>query len=967
MKIWKKVLCSLLVVVLCLTSVPLSGFVGLELLNSFKASANAYMCEYKGNVFYYEELNNGDYDYIRVFQVDIYEPNLEFPSYISGIPVRIIDRNLSVSGFENVTSLTIPGTIWKIPEFTFYSFVNLEKAVLEEGVGIIERSAFDSCINLKSVDLPQSLDVLWAEAFYGCKSLEKIIVRNDRTEFYKGVGMGFPTSTVTLYGHENSTAQEIAETIGAKFELLNCNHTTIDLIHKKPTCSEDGYEAGKLCYKCGTWVQGGKKLEAYGHDFIVTAPAEPGSMYEYGYSEELTCNTCGCVEKEKIIPTIIYDEDPFLKGYANPENQVVFVFDLLGGTINQPVSVFFPEIGEFMVVNGVQRGYVSMPQNEVNQVVGQYFQLPNLVSPPAEGWKFIGWGCLKDGSIYNGNFKISEDLAGEVVYFSATYIDEKSYSGRPGQCYDLAEGGRYVSGFGNMSYLYDDGTLVVKGKNSIIKEMFAYNDKIKNILFMDGITAIDDYAFGECSNLESVVFPDSLNKIGYGTFGNCTKLETITMSNKVTDIDTGAFYTCNNLKDVYYYGTKEQWSNINIKEYNESLINATIHFLGEKTECDHSLVEHITPATCTKDGVRFFVCSKCDEIIGDLEPIPSAGHSYVVTGETDPTCTAQGFTTYTCECGDTYNSDYTDKLDHNYASEITTPTTHLKEGVITYTCECGDSYTESIEKITDHTYEKTVTTPTCTAQGFTTYTCECGDTYNSDYTDILEHDFVNWTSNNDGTHTSECSRKNCDHTEINDCIFSAWQVTEYGESRICIDCGHKETRINTDDGDIEIDTPENPEEDFEADEVEPNESNYILVQEAFEENHEGDYEILKAFDINLKNKDGVHVQPNGKVKVKLPLDSEKEGIYKVYRVNDDGTLTDMNAYRQGSHMVFETDHFSLYVIVDESEKPIPENPSDNCSCSCHKNGIAKFFFKFILFFQRIFKANKTCKCGINHY
>lgn len=540
--------------------------------------------------------------------------------------------------------------------------------------------------------------------------------------------------------------------------------------------------------------------------------------------------------------------------------------------------------------------------------------------------------------------------------------------------------------------------------NDLGEAAFRACRSLESITIPESVEEIKDYAFYYCMSLKEVKILDTISSIGRRAFSYCG-LSDIEVPESVLTIGNEAFRGCLDLENVYINNqdvilgekavgytdiclreniTAEQllsWMNedyCDTDEYNYT--NGDV-LLWTYDDLFEDVYQDVRTEYLSKYVQAFDEDQKMNDILIHCFRESTAkeyavandfdyscfDHSYTESSITEATCTDEGFTTYTCECGDTYNSDYTDKLDHNYASEITTPTTHLKEGVITYTCECGDSYTESIEKITDHTYEKTVTTPTCTAQGFTTYTCECGDTYNSDYTDILEHDFVNWTSNNDGTHTGECSRKNCDHTEINDCIFSAWQVTEYGESRICIDCGHKETRINTDDGDIEIDTPENPEEDFEADEVEPNESNYILVEEAFEENHEGDYEILKAFDINLKNKDGVHVQPNGKVKVKLPLDSEKEGIYKVYRVNDDGTLTDMNAYRQGSHMVFETDHFSLYVIVDESEKPIPENPSDNCSCNCHKNGIAKFFFKFILFFQKLFKANKTCKCGINHY
>lgn len=39
----------------------------------------------------------------------------------------------------------------------------------------------------------------------------------------------------------------------------------------------------------------------------------------------------------------------------------------------------------------------------------------------------------------------------------------------------------------------------------------------------------------------------------------------------------------------------------------------------------------------------------------------------------------------------------------------------------------------------------------------------------------------------------------------------------------------------------------------------------------------------------------------------------------------------------------------------------------DCSCNCHKGGIAGFFFKIILFFQKLFRTNKICKCGVAHY
>ena len=42
-------------------------------------------------------------------------------------------------------------------------------------------------------------------------------------------------------------------------------------------------------------------------------------------------------------------------------------------------------------------------------------------------------------------------------------------------------------------------------------------------------------------------------------------------------------------------------------------------------------------------------------------------------------------------------------------------------------------------------------------------------------------------------------------------------------------------------------------------------------------------------------------------------------------------------------------------------------PTVECECNCHKSGISKIFFNFILFFQRIFGSNKVCDCGVAHY
>ena len=38
----------------------------------------------------------------------------------------------------------------------------------------------------------------------------------------------------------------------------------------------------------------------------------------------------------------------------------------------------------------------------------------------------------------------------------------------------------------------------------------------------------------------------------------------------------------------------------------------------------------------------------------------------------------------------------------------------------------------------------------------------------------------------------------------------------------------------------------------------------------------------------------------------------------------------------------------------------------DCECKCHKGGIEGFFYKIVLFFQKLFGQNKVCACGMNH-
>ena len=271
---------------------------------------------------------------------------------------------------------------------------------------------------------------------------------------------------------------------------------------------------------------------------------------------------------------------------------------------------------------------------------------------------------------------------------------------------------------------------------------YSYSNSVRKITIEEGITSIGDYLFpgfsslyyvslpktltkiGKgsfmglnsivCSTLKSIVIPCGVEIIGEKAFQNQSGLSSVVLSKNLKEIGLRAFDGCSVLDLVHYLGTEKDWNSMTIGNYNTKIINATRHYC---TPLD------IIDATCSESGViNTWYCNECDEVFEGGETLEATGHTYeeVVT---EPTCTAQGYTTYTCAC--------------------------------------GDSYVEPGEAATGHSHEETVVPPTCEGQGYTQYVCACGDSYMDNFEDALDHDMADATC----TAPATCKREGCNHTE----------------------------------------------------------------------------------------------------------------------------------------------------------------------------------------------------------
>ena len=82
--------------------------------------------------------------------------------------------------------------------------------------------------------------------------------------------------------------------------------------------------------------------------------------------------------------------------------------------------------------------------------------------------------------------------------------------------------------------------------------------------------------------------------------------------------------------------------------------------------------------------------------------------------------------------------------------------------------------------------------------------------------------------------------------------------------------------------------------------------------------------VINAYDITMLKND-VETQPDGSVTVKIPCDNKDA---KVYRVEGNDSLTDMNAVNQDNFLVFTTDHLDVFVITEPKSIPIGDVNGD---------------------------------------
>ena len=587
---------------------------------------------------------------------------------------------------DNIKVIIINDGVTSIGRYAFAYFDNLQDVTISNSVLYIGEYAFCSCDNLTEIVIPKDVTTIVSGAFSGCDSLIGITVDSDN-QYYSNDGYG------VLYNKDKTILVQYPFGSTQKNYIIPDGVTTI----------------GKNAFNYSPNLESVTIPESVTilENYVFRTNIYDLILYYKGTQaqwDELLANNSETSDYLKNYTVICTDNTTYPSGVCGDNLTWLFNAETNTLTISGTGAMYDYEIDDVS-------GFINQPWRDFSRNI-KHIVVEDGVTSIGEA-AFTSCDAT-DITIGDSVASIGSEAIKYCDYLTEIIVDED-----------------------NQYYSNDEfGVLFNKDKTTLI--YYPLGSQRESYTIPDGVTTIKRYAFDDCGKV----------------------LKSVTVPKSVTTIEKLAF---------------SQYS---------ALTSFVISYLGTETEWN---------AIDGSDDISFWIG------VNFAEQVHKHNNKSVITA---PTCTEQGYTTYTCECGDSYVANYVDALGHteeiipavaptctetgltestkcSVCDEILTEQEIIPANVVVYCSVCDEEISRETVTLdaTGHSYTTAVTAPTCTEQGYTTYTCSCGDNYVDDYVNATGH------ADNDGDGYCDADNElidpsvECDHICHKDGILGfVWRI-----------------------------------------------------------------------------------------------------------------------------------------------------------------------------------------------
>lgn len=605
---------------------------------------------------------------------------IELPEGLERIGVHAFAQS------ECFSEIKIPDSVKSIGSGAFCRCIGLEEATLPQKLTALPDSLFEGCAGLTEMNIPQSVTAIGENAFKGCKALAVTSIPDG----VKTIGKEAFASCAAVEELKIPTG---VERIGeSAFKGTNIESVIFDGTKERWTAiggETSGIDIEKIrhtCDKGSAWLNDGGE---HWHECSWCGKVSDKAAHED--KGDGSCKVCGAEFTDVLAEGTISG-----LGWSLARSGVLTISGSgeLPELVNDGTSVPWKKHSDIIIEVVIKSGVTGVGSGAFTGCTALKKVSISDTVKKLDLNAFSGCTALEafavedgneayastDGVLFNaGKTRLISCPVGKTGAYTVpetvTEIEKSAFAASGVESVSMSDAVNAVGegAFSNCSKL--KSAVLPKGLKELKKSLFSGCSALEAISIPDSVKTLGEGVFSGCAALKEVKIPGEVTVIPKNAFSGCTALESVSIPASVTAIKEAAFDGCTALKNVTFLGKDDEWSWVTIDGSNEALKDAHKSFASHT----HSYVDTVTAPTCTANGYTVHKCSCGDTKTDSYTKM--LGHSYqggicVRCGVledhkhdfkqtvTAPTCTSEGFTTYTCACGESYKKNYVSALEH---------------------------------------------------------------------------------------------------------------------------------------------------------------------------------------------------------------------------------------------------------------------------------------------------------------